>query len=391
MKVLFLSRWFPYPPSNGSKLRIYNLIRGLSTRHQVTLLSFADQPQADPNLPELASLCQQVRVVPWKPFMPNSQRARLGFLSPLPRSVIDTFSREMKECIEQTLERTDYDLAIASQIDMAAYSPYLRSIPALFEEAEVGVLYERFARSRSPWHRLRCGLTWGKHRRYLANLLRNFRACTVVSDRERQLVSHAIPGYGPIEIIPNCVDLGAYTDVQEMPHANTLIFTGSFTYAPNYEAMRWFLDQVYPHVQAQVPGVHLSITGAHGGLPLPPASAVTLTGFVDDVRPLIARSWVSIVPLHTGGGTRLKILEAMALKTPVVATTKGAEGLDVQPGKHLIIADTPQEFAHSIARLLKEPELRRQIAENAYCLVREKYHWEAIMPRFLELVEHVIR
>jgi glycosyltransferase involved in cell wall biosynthesis len=234
---------------------------------------------------------------------------------------------------------------------------------------------------------LRYGLTWGKHRRYLVSLLRNFRTCTVVSERERQLLVQAVPGYRATEVIPNCVDLASYAGIQEEPQPNTCIFTGSFTYFPNYEAMLWFLREVYPHIQAQVPEVHLSITGNHAGLPLPPATGVTLTGFVDDVRPLIARSWASIVPLHTGGGTRLKILEAMALKTPVVATTKGAEGLDVQPGKHLMIADTPQDLAHSIVRLFKEPELHRQIAENAYRLVSEKYHWEAIMPRFLELVE----
>jgi glycosyltransferase involved in cell wall biosynthesis len=116
---------------------------------------------------------------------------------------------------------------------------------------------------------------------------------------------------------------------------------------------------------------------------------VTLTGFVDDVRPLIAQSWISVVPLHTGGGTRLKILEAMALGTPVVATSKGAEGLDVQSGRHLLIADTPEAFAQSAIRLLKEPELRRQLAKSAYQLIREKYDWAVVIPRFLALTERV--
>jgi glycosyltransferase involved in cell wall biosynthesis len=153
--------------------------------------------------------------------------------------------------------------------------------------------------------------------------------------------------------------------------------------------MTWFLQEVYPRIRAQAPDVSLTITGDHAGLPLPPADHVTLTGFVDDVRPLIAAAWVSLVPLRVGGGTRLKILEAMALGTPVVATSKGAEGLDAQHGEHLLIANGPEAFAESVIRLLQEPGLRRRMADNAYQLVQEKYDMAALMPRFLDLVERV--
>lgn len=389
MRILFLSGWYPYPPNNGSKLRIYGLLRGLAQHHEITLLSFARQPNIDLNAPELLSLCQDIQVVPWKPFNPRSPRARLGFLSLAPRSVVDTSSPEMKQHIEQTLSGRDYNVIIASEIDMAIYSPYFRRIPALLDELQVGVIYEKSVRARSFWRRFRYSLTWAKHRRYLASILKNFEACVVASERERQLVSQAVNGYQSIEVIPNSVNLSSYDGIQEVPRPNTLIHTGSFSFSANYEAMLWFLREVFPRIQAQVPDAHLSITGDHANRPLPPASNVTLTGFVDDVRPLIASSWISLVPLHTGGGTRLKILEAMALGTPVVATSKGAEGLDVQAGRHLLIADTPETFAQSVVRLLREPELRKQLADNAYQLVREKYDWRVVMPRFLELVERV--
>jgi glycosyltransferase involved in cell wall biosynthesis len=389
VRILFLSRWFPYPSNNGSKLRIYNLLRGLAQHQEVTLLSFADQSDVDPNVSELKSFCRDVQVVPWKPFDPHSHRAWLGFLSLKPRSVIDTFSPEMRECINQTLLEKNYDVVIASQVDTAAYSQYFRDLPALFEEVEVGVLYEQFTQTRSFKPRLRAGLTWLKHRRYLASLLKNFQVCTVVSEQERQYLSRAVNSHTSIEVIPNCVNLTSYSDVQETPQPNTLIFTGAFSYFPNYEAMAWFLRKAYPLIQAQVPDVHLTITGNHQNRPLPPATNVTLTGFVDDVRPLIARSWASVVPLHTGGGTRLKILEAMALGTPVVATSKGAEGLDVQDGKHLLIADTPEMFAQAVTCLLMDAELRRLLSTNAYQLVREKYDWAVVIPRFLDLIERI--
>jgi glycosyltransferase involved in cell wall biosynthesis len=144
---------------------------------------------------------------------------------------------------------------------------------------------------------------------------------------------------------------------------------------------------VNPLVQAQIPDVHLSITGDHANLALPPANNVTLTGFVDDIRSWVASSCLSLAPIFMGGGTRLKILEAMALRTPVVATSKGAEGLDVVHGEHLLLADTPQEFADVIVRLLHDPILYQQIADNGYQLIAEKYDWPSVTPHFLHLVE----
>ncbi len=389
LNILFLSSWFPYPPNNGSKLRIYNLLRGLAEHHALTLLSFADRSDVDPNAPALRSLVRDLHVIPWKPFTPHRWRARIGFFSLTPRSVADTYSPEMALRIEQSLSTRNYDLVIASQITMAGYAPCFRGLPALFEEVEVGVLYEQFTRATSPWRRFRYGLTWAKHRRYLARLLRHFQACTVVSEQERKLLSQAVSDHPPIEIIPNGVNLSDYENVHEEPEPNTLIFTGAFTYGANHDAMTWFVGQVYPLIRAQAPDVHLYITGNHADKPLPPADGVTRTGYVDDVRPLVARSWISLAPLRIGGGTRLKILESMALRTPVVATSKGAEGLDVQDGEHLLIADTPQTFADAVIRLLKDPALRRRLTDNAYQLVREKYDWAVIMPRFLDLVERV--
>lgn len=389
MNILFLSRWFPYPPSNGSKLRIYNLLRGLGQHHNVTLISFIDQPDRQPAVEALHAYCREVHTIPWKPFTRQSRRAQVGFLSSNPRSVIDTFSPAMRHQIEKALATQSYDVVVASQFDMAVYSPYFRGLPALFEEVELGVLYERFACAPTLLQRIRAGLTWLKHRRYLTSLFRYFRVCTVVSNRERQLLSTLTPDPQFVAVIPNGVDLTGYQTIPRRPQPDTLVFTGSFGYLPNYEAMVWFLSEVYPRIQAQMPQVRLFITGDHENRPLPPASNVTLTGFVDDVRPLIAGAGVSIAPLHTGGGTRLKILEAMALGTPVVATAKGAEGLEVQTGTHLLIADTPEAFAQATLRLLQERELRRQLVTQAHHLISTRYDWQVLLPHFLGLVENI--
>jgi glycosyltransferase involved in cell wall biosynthesis len=155
--------------------------------------------------------------------------------------------------------------------------------------------------------------------------------------------------------------------------------------------MTWFLRHVYPRIQAEAPDVSLAITGDHRGLPLPPSENVTLTGFVEDIHSLIKGAWCSIAPLQSGGGTRLKILEAMALGTPVVATSKGAEGLDVEDDVHLLLGDTPEAFANAVVRVMYEPGLRQRLVDNSLQLVRAKYDWANVMPRFLDLVEWAAR
>ena len=391
MNILFLSGWFPYPPDNGSKLRIGSLLKGLASRHDITLLSFADQPEQALDKSTALTFCRDVQIVPWKDYNPNNRRARLGFLDSRPRSMVDTYSPEMEERICQTLTTRQYDVVIASQLTVASYAHLFGGLPALFEEAELGIFFEQFNNAKSVRRKLRHGLTWMKHRRYVANLLRYFQACTVVSERERELLKQCAPKFQSIQVIPNCINLDEYSEQRVSVRPNTLVFTGSFRYFANHEAMVWFLSQVYPRIQAPIPDVRLTITGDHGNLALPAATNVSLTGFVAQVHPIIASSSVSLAPLLQGGGTRLKILEAMALRTPVVATSKGAEGLDATPEEHLLIADSAEDFARQVLRLLQDSQLHRRLADNAYRLVKEKYDWAKVTPRWLDLVEDIAR
>ena len=389
MKILFLSRWFPYPTNNGSKLRIYNLLRGLSKHHDVTLLSFADQPNVNPEAPEVRSICSEVQIIPWREFDPNSARAKLGFLSLKPRSIIDTFSPEMAQAITQTLSKQKYDVVIASQLQMAAYYPYFQNIPALFEEIEIGLIYGQANTSVDKAQRLRHTFTWFKLRMYLSQLLRSFKAVTVVSEQEQKLIAQNFPHIKNIQVIPNCVNMDDYKDIHVEAKPNTLIFTGSFRYHANHEAMVWFVRDVFPLILEKVSDAQLIITGDHADLPLPSNQSVTLAGYVDDVKGLIASSSVALAPLWSGGGTRLKILEAMAIGTPVVATTKGAEGLDAQTGKHLLVTDEPDKFAKYAINLLADGDLRQKMAGNAHRFVREKYDWAGIMPKLLSLIKQI--
>jgi glycosyltransferase involved in cell wall biosynthesis len=331
-----------------------------------------------------------VSVVPWREFDPGSSRARLGFLSFTPRSIIDTFSPEMAQAITKSLSAHKYDLVIASQLSMASYRPYFRNIPAIFEEVELGLSQDGI-RDVNPLKRLRNAITWLKLRAYLSELLNSFQACTVASEPEQRLLgsNFSLPKV-LVEVVPNCVDVNTYEIPRLGQIPNQLIFSGSFRYHPNYEAVLWYLENVHPYVLQEIPEANLVITGDHAELPLPTASNVRLVGFVDDIKSLISSSSASIAPLLSGGGTRLKILEAMAIGTPVIATAKGTEGLRVQNGKHLLIADEPARFAESVIRILRDKELGKQISSNARQFVRENHDWSTAMPKFLRLVEKAV-
>lgn len=386
MNLLFLSPWFPFPPTNGSELRINALLRGLAAEHQVTLISFIRRNPSDADLRTAHEYCEQVHLVPWQEFHPHSRHARWCFLSRRPRSVVSTYSTAMAECIRKAVNTKRYDITIASELGPAGYANEFGAIPALLDDLELGVFYQQ-ASAPAPAHlRARRKLMWAKQRAYVSSLLPRFHACTVVSHQEKQLLSAVAPQYTSVELIPNCVDLASYQRVNAQRDSHTLIFTGAFTYRVNYEAMVWFLEEVYPLIQQYIPSVRLLITGDHAGLSLPPARNVILTGYVDDIKSAVASASVSIVPILQGGGTRLKILEAMALNTPVVSTAKGVEGLDVIHDEHLIVADTPQSFACGVVRILGDPVLHSRLAANACQLVQSKYNWDVFMPRFLDLV-----
>lgn len=375
MKILVVSTWFPYPPDNGSKLRAWHLLRQLASRHRVTLATFCDggHPDAD-RLAPLESLCEQVLVIPRGAFHAGPLGLR-GLASPVPRAYVQAFAPDMQRHIAAAMP--GHDAVVACEITSALHVARLDTPPAIFEDAEVAVIRDRFVSERSPLRRLRRGLTWTKHARFVRRLCARFERTTVVSDAERRLLERIGCDPDRLAVVPNGVDEAdlAWRGV----HAPCrLIYAGSMTYAANEEAVRWLLAEILPRVRRARPEVDCWVTGSTSGVDvqaLPNASQVTFTGHLPDVRPAIADATVSVVPLRSGGGTRLKILQAMALGTPVVATAKGAEGLTVVPEQHLLIGNTAEQFAAQVVRLLSDDSLRERMSAEARQLVGKRYTW----------------
>ena len=396
MKILFVSSWFPYPPSNGSRIRAYHLLRALAAQHQVVLLSFEDAPVEESAREHLAQFCERVVTVPRAPFAANVVSARLGLFSLLPSSVVAQHSPEMEADVRRIMAEWKPNSIVAMQFYAARYAA---DIPGITKIVDVdfpmaSMLYEEYQQTRGMLRRARRYLAYQKFWRYERQLYARFDLRLVVSNADRDDLTRKLGNANGIAVVPNGVDVAHNAPNLATPEPDTLVFNGALSYHANYDAMRFFLRDVFPLVQAQAPHAHLRVTGKTDEIALDDLDlneSVTLTGFVPDIRKTVAGSWTCVAPVRVGGGTRLKILEAMALGTPVVSTAKGAAGLDALNGEQILIADAPADFAAQTVRVLREPALRNRLAVNARQLVVQKYNWTVIGKSFCDQVRQAIK
>jgi polysaccharide biosynthesis protein PslH len=394
MRVLFLSTWFPYPPDNGSKLRVYYLLRALNGHHEVTLISFAFGSAVPQDGEALKAICQHSRVLGLDPFATNHAGTLATFLSTRPAA-----SRPipaMGQLVAEVWQRQTFEVVIASTemtVPYALLGPP-RVAKALEEHNSLTRwMAERCRERRGAILQARYWASWQKQRAHERRTYPRFDLVTMVSEEDRRATAEIARSRRPrLEVVPNGVDCEHNRPGLAQRRPKALVFNGALTYSSNYDAMQWFLAQVYPAIREQEPEVSLSITGSlqgvnRAGLALD--ATVMLTGCVPDLRLLVAEAAACIAPIRLGGGTRLKILEAMALGTPVVATRKGAEGLDVVDGEHLLLADDAMTFANCVVTLMRTPTLGARLSANARRLVEGCYDWKQIGGRFVALVEEV--
>lgn len=254
---------------------------------------------------------------------------------------------------------------------------------------------ERYDRASGITQRVRCWVSWRKSRWYEGRMYPRFDLVTMVSEVDRQSTLSSVGADRVVvAVVPNGVDCDHNHPGLAERKSNMLVYNGALTYSANYDAMQWFLAAVYPQIKKRVPDVSLAITGSTKGADLAGLmldDSVRLTGYLDDVRLPVAAATVCVVPIREGGGTRLKILEAMALGTPVVATPKGAEGLNVVNGEHCLIASSPEAFAAQTVSLLRRADLRERFAASARSLVEREFSWEQIGRQFVGLIEEAAR
>jgi glycosyltransferase involved in cell wall biosynthesis len=381
MRILVLSAFLPTRESGG-RVRLRALMRGLMERHSVSLLSFAPPDLDQATVAEVQGTYDDVVVIP-STHVATRARKRLLQLRSLasPRSYerLACDRREFQAALDRMLSRVRYDVVHVEGCAMAHYR--LRgAAPMVLDEqnVEYDVLRRVAAVTPSPARRLYNELDQRKLRREEERAWRAAEACAMTSERDVAFVRAAAPRT-PVAVVPNGVDARAFTPGARSTERGMLLFFGEMGYYPNTDAMLHFANDVLPLLRRRHPSAHLVIVGPSA----PPAVQrlaspwVTITGSVPDVRPYLASAHAVVVPLRVGGGTRLKILEALAMGKPVVSTSLGAEGLAVTHGRELVLADGAEPFAAAVAQVLDDDALALALASAGRRLVERVYDWSA--------------
>jgi glycosyltransferase involved in cell wall biosynthesis len=229
---------------------------------------------------------------------------------------------------------------------------------------------------------------WKKMQRYEGRVSQRVDHCIAVSETDRQTLRQDY-GLTNVSTIDTGVDVTYFANYSATRRPHRMVFTGSMDWMPNEDAILWFARDVLPMIRRRVPEVSLAVVGRRPGSKViqlsRSAPEIAVTGRVEDVRPYLAEAAVFVVPLRIGGGTRIKIYEAMASGIPVVSTTVGAEGLRVEPGRHILLADTPEAFADAVLWLLFNPSAAAQMATAAKALVTENNDWKIVSRQFAEI------
>jgi sugar transferase (PEP-CTERM/EpsH1 system associated) len=382
LRILIVTPSIPYPPNWGFGIRVYQIVRELSRHHTVSLVCYASDGD-DTKIEAMAQICHSVHVVP-NP-LPNERAKRLAQLRSMARrSSFQTSSLNtdaMRDLLHQLLTGEQYDLVQFESSQLASL-PIIGSTPWIVDEhnLEYELLRRMYETERSPLRKLYNWVEYRKFRREERSSWLRADACVVTSERERAVVaSHATDT--PVHLSPNGVDIDYFVADDGDVDANRIVFTGLMSYRPNIDAVTYFVQRILPLVLETKPEVVFEIVGQG-----PPAEVTTLegrnvrvVGAVPDTRPYVRRAAVFVVPLRMGSGTRLKILEGLAMGKGLVTTSLGCEGIDVIDGEHVLITDGEAEFARATVTLIDDVHLAARLGRNGRALVEQTYSWSSIV------------
>lgn len=397
MHILWLKTELLHPVDKGGKIRTYNMLKELKRDHRITYLTLDDgladagaRKQAEEYCHELVCIQHQQR----DKFTPGFYGELLfNLVSTLPYAIKKYQSALMRREIIERARSGAFDVLVCDFLAPAANVPSELPCPTvLFQHNVEAMIWKRHYEVQSnPFKKAYLWGQWRKMRSFEKEMCRRFDCVIAVSagDREQMRLEYSARA---VFDVPTGVDTNFFRPGgREKVSANNLVFTGSMDWLPNEDAIRYFTEQIMPRVKQTVPDLTLTVVGRN---PYPALldlskrdSSVIVTGRVDDVRPFMERAAVYVVPLRIGGGTRLKIYEAMAMEKAIVSTSIGAEGLPIRDGKEILLGDTPDSFAESVVRLIGDRALAQELGRQAAKTVREQFGWENVAERFGEICE----
>lgn len=390
-KALFLTARVPAPLDDGWKIRTYHLIKGYAQNGwQVDLLSFCKPEEQGIVFPELHAVCSNIRLVPREKSYSGMDLLK-GLLFPLPFLVYNYQVRDMALAAEGLVRNNEYQLVQIEDVVMAQYlsGPMRQAFRILdMHNVESSLLLRFAANNGSYLKKAYAWLTAAKLQRYESKVSAKVSQVLVCSEEDQDTVR----GNGlqtQIRVVPNGVDCDYFQPIALDSASRDLVFVGSMDYHANISGAIFFVRHILPLIHRKYPDVHFYIVGKN---PPPSISSlankrVTVTGIVPDVREYLKKARAVVVPLLVGGGTRLKILEAMAMARPVVSTCLGAEGIGAVDEQHILLANEPAQFAKRVLQLFDDIELSRTLGSSASRFINQNYCWSTIQKELISFVQ----
>lgn len=397
MRILWVNTHFLHPPTRGGQIRTLEMLRILHRRHEIHYVGLLDERSTSESVPRSVEYCTRAYPIehrlPRRASLAFSRQAVGNLFSTLPLAVARYRSPEALRTVADLLRRERFDRVICDFLFSVPNIPVLEQAVLFQHNVETTIWRRHVAMAADPFKRLFFRQQCNRMEAYESSVCRRMSHVVAVSaddsDRMRRMfnISH-------VSDIPTGVDIGYFRPPEPKPAASAsadLVFVGSMDWLPNIDGATWFAEEVLPLIRRRRPDCSLVIVGRK-----PPRKVTDLarqdprihvTGTVDDIRPYLWSSSVAIVPLRIGGGTRLKIFEAMAARIPMVSTTVGAEGLPVSPGDDILLADSPQDFADRCLELLETPGLGPRIVENAWEMISSRFSWEHVACCFERILE----
>jgi sugar transferase (PEP-CTERM/EpsH1 system associated) len=393
MKILWAKIDFLHPTNRGGQIRTLEMLKRMHLRHEIHYVAYddPDTPEGRERAGEYASKSFPVqRAIPSRGSLKFFLQLAVNLLSPLPLAVGRYRSREMRRAIGELVATHSYDAVVA---DFLSITPNFTDLSScvLFQHNVESEIWRRHAEHASTRaRRLYFSSQARRMERYERTACRAVQQVVSVSPADSETMRRRY-GVTRVDDVPTGVDIDFFRRPECPPHHSDIVFVGAMDWLPNIDGARWFMDEVFPRIRARRP--HATVTFA-GRNPAPEIRAladaeglVRVTGTVPDVRPYLWGATVSVVPLRIGGGTRLKIYEAMAAGVPVVSTPVGAEGLAVTNGKDIRLAADPDAFARYTLELIDDSAAGSRISESARMVVERQFSWESVARRLEAILE----
>lgn len=400
MNILFLTQILPYPPDAGPKVKTWHVLQALIQQgHSIYFVSFV-RPEEVEYISVLKEICKEVHIVPIR----RSRIKDIGYmlrsyLSGRPFLIERDDLPEFQVVVNKIVQQQQIDFIHADQLTMVQFAIRGASVsqkkkPKVVFDAHnaVWTIVERM-RENVPWYlKPVLGIEADRVKQYEGELLKSVDHVLAVTDVDRESLEDALEftkgmkkeEISPVTVIPISVNTQQIQPLHRKTNSINIVTLGTLHYPPNADGIRWFVEEVFPLIRSKIPDVKLTIIGKNPPkdflkLANDPNAGIVVAGFVPELDPYFEESALVVIPVRAGGGMRVRILEAFAYAMPIVTTTVGLEGIQAQPGKDVLVADDPEDFADAVIRVLNDNDLQDQLSTNGRRLAEMKYDWQVTL------------